>query len=69
MRTNTELYGKGVVVPNVPDNVANFRIQLLKENLRILVYHTHYKNQDNALIKDVQEAIDFWNKLKTGEGI
>ena len=64
MITNQELYGREV--PRVPETVCNFRLQLLKERLKVLL-DVHYTEHDTQLINHVQKAIAFWIKMRDGE--
>ena len=59
IKTNELLYGKGVVVPPIPHELANERIKL----------SVHYMNQDKATMNEVFKAIQFWTKLRDEDGI
>ncbi len=65
MITNLELYGREDVPP-IPEHVANFRIALLKENLKKLT-SVHWTAQDNSVINNIIKAIGFWERLRDGE--
>ena len=67
MITNLELYGTEDV-PLVPAKVANRRINLLKERLKVLC-SVHYMEQDNNLINRALEGVTFWTKLRDGDTI
>ena len=68
MTTNEKLYGKGVVVPPIPRGIADERIKLLSANMRVLL-SVHFMEQDNDAIREVTEAMKFWDRLRRGEGI
>jgi hypothetical protein len=67
-KTNSWLYGEGVDVRPIPEEIANQRIKLLQEHLEVLV-ETAYTDRDNIRVNDVIKAIKYWQKLKTNEGI
>ena len=64
MLTDIELYGK--VMPPIPAEVCNPRINLLKERLEELM-SIHYMSRDNSTINITVKAIDFWSKLRDGQ--
>jgi hypothetical protein len=67
-KTNSWLYGEGIDVEPIPEEIANQRIKLLQEHLEVLV-ETEYTDRDNIRVNDVIKAIKYWKKLKTNEGI
>lgn len=60
-----ELYGREDV-PRVPEHVCNFRLQLLKERLEVLM-SAHYMSRDNDIINHILKAQTFWKALRDGE--
>ena len=67
-RKNEWLYGEGVEVKPIPEDVANERIEQLRLHLDVLL-ETAYTDRDNLRINDVMKAIKYWQKLKTNKGI
>ncbi len=64
MLTDIELYGE--VMPPIPSEVCNPRINKLKERLEELM-SVHYMDRDNSTIGITLKAIDFWSKLRDGQ--
>ena len=62
MRDNSYLYGKGVDVPEIPQEVIDERIKLLNENLAKLLAVAWYK-RDGARCNAIYKAIQFWTKI------
>lgn len=65
MTSNLELYGREDV-PKIPSHVCNFRIQILKERMRVL-FNVHYSEWEHEKINNVYKAISFWEKMRDGE--
>ncbi len=62
MKNNAYLYGEGVEVPQLDIHMVVRRLELLVEN-REALYEVNYKHRDNAKIRDINEAIKFWEQL------
>ena len=62
MRDNSYLYGKGIEVPMLDTHMVLRRIELLWEN-RSSLYDVNYRVRDNEKIREIDEAIKFWEKL------
>ncbi len=62
MKTNCHLYGEGVDVPKLDNDVMLKRIDLLSENLRKLLDHSYW-TRDGGRVNDVLKAIDFYRNL------
>lgn len=60
------LYGQYIIVPKVPEEVANERIRLLDKNLHQLL-DINYRKRDNVRVNAVMKAIDFWKALRDGK--
>lgn len=67
MITNLELYGTNNI-PKIPESVANQRITLLKARLEMLCHDDKIKNRI-YLIMMVKSSMQFWEQLKSGEGL
>ena len=67
MKSNKELYGTENV-PQVPQEIANKRLELLRIRLHDLL-SVHYMEQNTHLINEVQKAIKFWEALRDGDTI
>ena len=65
MISNKELYDTENV-PQVPVEICDKRIEILKEHMAKLL-NVHYMHQDNNTINEVEKAIKFWTKFKNGE--
>ncbi len=65
MKNNLALYGREDV-PNIPEHVADFRIKLLKENLKRHM-SVHFMEQDTHAIGQIKKALIFWEKMKSGD--
>ena len=65
MLTNLELYGRDDVPP-VPKNIADERIEMLRENLKIQL-EMPLKKQSSYLQTRILEGIKFWQKLSNQE--
>ena len=67
MRTNSELFGSFVEVPEFPADVIMRRIELLKDRLEALLDQS-YNTRDNLLVHDVIKAIKWHENInKMGE--
>ena len=62
MRDNAYLYGEDVEVPELDTHMVMRRVELLKEN-RALLYEVHYSKRNNEKIREIDNAISFWEKL------
>ena len=62
MKSNAYFYGEGVEVPEFPADILMRRIELLKEK-RAELYEPHYMNRDEDHIREIDEAIDLFEKL------
>ena len=60
---NEYLYGSGVVVPKIPEDVINIRLELLNSSLSKILDHS-YHIRDNDRVAAILKAIDFWSKIK-----
>ena len=63
MHNNEYLYGEDVEVPLLDAEVIMRRIALLKDHLEEL-YKPHYTKRDEARIRDVTKAVDYWQKMQ-----
>ncbi len=62
MKTNEHLYGEGVVVPEIPQNIVDERIELLKIQLARLLDHSYY-TRNGVRVKEIIDAISFWESI------
>lgn len=62
MKTNEYLYGVGVTIKPIPEEVVSERIQLLNKNLELLLT-VHYMEQDTDRIRAITRAIFFWENI------
>jgi len=49
-------------VPQIPTDIVNARLDLLKANLEKLLYHSYY-TRDNVRVNAVLKAIHFWENI------
>lgn len=68
MKSNSYLYGKNVEVDPIPSEIADDRIEKLKANLA-KEGSLDFMIRDDFKVKEIKEAIKYWEKMKTGEGI
>ncbi len=61
-RTNEYLYGEGVEVPEIPQDIIMRRVETLKENLSVLLDQSYY-TRDSARCNTIIKAIEFWEKI------
>ncbi len=66
MKDNSWLYGENVSPPDIPQDVVDKRLELLKTNLAKLLDHS-YHVRDNARVSSVLKAIDFWESINKKE--
>lgn len=64
MLDNEYLYGKDVVVPEIPQEIIMRRLELLRDNLAELLDHTYY-HRDDVRCNAVLKAIKFWENINT----
>jgi len=62
MHTNAYLYGEGVEVMQIPQEVIDDRLGKLKVKLAELLDHSYY-TRDGVRCNEVLEAIDFWESI------
>ncbi len=60
--TNEYLYGEGVEVPEIPQEIIVRRIELLKDNLATLLDHSYYV-RDGVRCNSIIKAIKFWETI------
>lgn len=63
MMTNLELYGTNDV-PNVPKEIANERLRLLKKHLATVMSGDEW---DTNIVNRILKAQLYWTKLRDGE--
>ncbi len=66
MRTNMEVFGKGVNVTPIPKEICEERIHLLTERLNVL-FEPHYTKRDNLKINTVHKDLLFWKEMRDNE--
>ncbi len=62
MQTKEYLYGEGVSVPDIPKEVVDTRVALLRANLERLLEHS-FHTRDTRRCTEIFGAISFWEKL------
>ncbi len=62
MKTNEYLYGKDIEVPEIPRDIIIRRLELLNDNLEEIL-KVHYHARDTVRQRDIQSAINFWEKM------
>jgi len=62
VKSNAYFYGEGVEVPEIPANILMRRVELLKDR-RSELYEVHYMKRDKKHIREIDEAIDLFEKL------
>ena len=69
MKSNNELFGEGIDVPEFDPLIIARRIELLRDRLEDLLNHS-YHTRDNNLVGAVLKAIRWHENInKMGEGI
>jgi len=66
MKNNSWLYGEDVSPPDIPQEIVEARLELLKTHLAKLLDHS-YHIRDNVRVAGVLKAIDFWQSINTKE--
>ena len=62
MKTNARLYGEGVVVEPIPQDVIDKRVELLNIQLTKEL-DVHYTKRDSGRANDIIKAIKFWQEI------
>jgi len=62
-KSNEYLYGVGVVVPDIPEDVIKTRIRLLNNNLEEILKEG-YLERDRAHMNDIIKALSYWANIQ-----
>ena len=66
MKDNSWLYGEDVSPPDIPQEIVDARLVLLKKHLEKLLDHS-YHTRDNLRVNGIIKAIDFWESINKKE--
>ena len=65
-KTNEYLYGEGVEVPLIPQEIVEARVIALQKHLSKLLDHSYY-TRNGKRCNDIIHAISFWENINKKE--
>jgi len=66
MKNNERLYGEGIEVPEIPEEIIMRRVELLNDHLSELI-SIDYMDRETRRIDEVLNAVNFWLKINKKE--